>query len=66
VSFTTSEPTIVASPALSHISVAFWSTLDNVYQQNVVDATAAILEVLQSPHNTWNYPSPLDVCYDPV
>jgi len=61
VSFTTSEPTVVASPALSHISVASWSALDNVYQQNVADATAAILEVLQSPHNTWNYPSPLDV-----
>jgi len=61
VSFTTSEPTVVASPALSHISVTSWSTLDNVYQQNVADATAAILEVLQSPHNTWNYPSPLDV-----
>jgi len=61
VSFTTSEPTVVASPALSHISVASWSALDNIYQQNVADATAAILEVLQSPHNTWNYPSPLDV-----
>jgi len=60
VSFT-SEPTVVASPALSHISVASWSALDNVYQQNIADATAAILEVLQSPHNTWNYPSPLDV-----
>jgi len=61
VSFTSPEPTVVASPALSHISVASWSALDNVYQQNVADATAAILEVLQSPHNTWNYPSPLDV-----
>ena len=60
-SFHSSKPTIVASPALSHISVASWSTLDNVYQQNVVDTTTAILEVLQSPHNTWNYPSPLDV-----
>jgi len=61
VSFTSSEPTVIASPALSHISVASWSALDNVYQQNVADATAAILEVLQSPHNTLNYPSPLDV-----
>jgi len=60
VSFT-SEPTIVASPTLSHISTASWSALDNVYQQNIADATATILEVLQSPHNTWNYPSPLDV-----
>ena len=57
-SFTTSEPTVVASPALSHISVASWSALDNVYQQNVADAAAAVLEVLQSNHNTWNFPSP--------
>jgi len=61
VSFHTSESTTVTSPALSHISIASWSTLDNVYQQNIADATTAILEVLQSPHNTWNYPSPLDV-----
>jgi len=61
VSFHSSEPTIVVSPALSHISVASWSTLDNIYQQNIADATTAILEVLQSPHNTWNYPSPLDI-----
>ena len=60
-SFHTSESTAVASSALSHISVASWSALDNVYQQNVADATATILEVLQSPHNTWNYPSPLDI-----
>jgi len=58
VSFTTSEPTVIASPALSHISVASWSALDNVYQQNVADAAAAVLEVLQSNHNTWNFPSP--------
>jgi len=61
VSFHSSKPTAVASPTLSHISVASWSALDNVYQQNVADATATILEVLQSPHNTWNYPSPLDI-----
>jgi len=58
VSFSISEPTIVASPALSHISVASWSALDNVYQQNVADAAAAVLKVLQSNHNTWNFPSP--------
>jgi len=58
VSFTSSEPTVVASPTLSHISVASWSALNNVYQQNVADAAAAILEVLQSNHNTWNFPSP--------
>jgi len=58
VSFTTSESTIVASPALSHISVASWSALDNVYQQNVANAATTILKVLQSNHNTWNFPSP--------
>ena len=57
-SFNTSESTVVASPALSQISVASWSALDNVYQQNVADATAAVLEVLNSNFNTWNYPSP--------
>jgi len=58
VSFTSSEPTVVVSPALSPISVASWSALDNVYQQNIADAAAAVLEVLQSNHNTWNFPSP--------
>jgi len=58
VSFTFSEPTVVASPALSHISVTSWSALDNIYQQNVADAAAAVLKVLQSNHNTWNFPSP--------
>jgi len=58
VSFTTSKPTIVTSPALSHISVASWSTLDKVYQQNVTNTAAAVLEVLNSNHNTWNFPSP--------
>jgi len=58
VSFTSSEPTVVASPALSHISITSWSALENVYQQNVADTAAAVLEVLQSNHNTWNFPSP--------
>ena len=57
-SFHTSKSTVVASSALSQISVASWSALDNVYQQNVADTTAAVLEVLQSNFNTWNYPSP--------
>jgi len=66
VSFTSSEPTVVASPALSHISVASWSALDNVYQQNVADAAAAVLGVLQSNHNTWNFPSlPLNAYRSP-
>jgi len=59
--FTSSKPTIVTSPALSHISVASWSALDNVYQQNIADTTTTILKVLQSPYNTWNYPSPLNI-----
>jgi len=46
------------SPALSQISVASWSAVDNVYQQNLADATAAILEVLNNSYNTWNFPSP--------
>jgi len=58
VSFTFSEPTVVTSPALSHISIASWSALDNVYQQNVADAATAVLKVLQSNYNTWNFPSP--------
>jgi len=67
VSFTSSESTAVVSPALSHISVASWSALDNVYQQNIADATAAVLKVLQSNHNTWNFPSPdLDAYRSPA
>jgi len=67
VSFTSSEPTVIASPALSHISVASWSALDNVYQQNVTNAAAAVLKVLQSNHNTWNFPSPdLDAYRSPA
>jgi len=67
VSFTSSEPTTIVSPALSHISVTSWLALDNVYQQNVTDAAAAVLEVLQSNHNTWNFPSPnLDAYRSPA
>jgi len=58
VSFTSLESTAVISPALFHISIASWSALNNIYQQNVADATTAVLEVLQSNHNTWNFPSP--------
>jgi len=67
VSFTSSESTAIVSPALSHISVASWSALDNVYQQNAADAAAAVLEVLQSNYNTWNFPSPdLDAYRSPA
>jgi len=58
VSFTSSESTTVISSALSHISVASWSALDNVYQQNIANTAATVLKVLQSNHNTWNFPSP--------
>ena len=57
-SFTSSESTAIVSPTLSHISVTSWSALDNVYQQNITNAAAAVLKVLQSNHNTWNFPSP--------
>ena len=49
--------TVVASPALS---TASWSQLDNVYQLNVAAANQVIEDFLNSPHNTWNYPSPLN------
>ena len=47
--------TAVASPALS---VASWSAIDDVYQINVTAANQVIEDFLNSPHNTWNYPSP--------
>ena len=47
--------TVITSPALS---VASWSNLDNVYQLNVATANQVIEDFLNSPHNTWNYPSP--------
>ena len=49
--------TAVASPALSTVS---WSQVDNVYQLNIAAANQVIQDFLNSPHNTWNYPSPLD------
>ena len=47
--------TAVASPALS---VASWSAIDDVYQVNIIAAQQVIEDFLNSPHNTWNYPSP--------
>ena len=47
--------TTVASPALS---VASWSAIDDVYQVNIIAAQQVIEDFLNSPHNTWNYPSP--------
>jgi len=45
----------VSSPSLS---VASWSDLNAVYQENSTTALEVINNVLNSPHNTWNYPSP--------
>jgi len=45
----------VSSPSLS---VASWSDLNTVYQENSAAALEVINNVLNSPHNTWNYPSP--------
>jgi len=45
----------VSSPSLS---VASWSDLNAVYQENSAAALEVINNVLNSPHNTWNYPSP--------
>jgi len=45
----------VSSPS---ISVASWSDLNAVYQENSAAALEVINNVLNSPHNTWNYPSP--------
>jgi len=45
----------VSSPSLS---VASWSNLNAVYQENSAAALEVINSVLNSPHNTWNYPSP--------
>ena len=56
-SSSSSLTTVVASPTLS---TASWSQLDNVYQLNVTAANQVIQDFLNSPHNTWNYPSPLD------
>ena len=47
--------TAVASPALF---VASWSAIDDIYQINITAANQVIEEFLDSPHNTWNYPSP--------
>jgi len=45
----------VSSPSLS---IAFWSDLNAVYQENSAAALEVVNNVLNSPHNTWNYPSP--------
>jgi len=45
----------VSSPSLS---VASWSDLNAVYQENSAATLEVVNNVLNSPHNTWNYPSP--------
>jgi len=44
--------------SLPSISVASWSDLNAVYQENSAAALEVVNNVLNSPHNTWNYPSP--------
>jgi len=45
----------VSSPSLS---VTSWSDLNAIYQENSTATLEVINNVLNSPHNTWNYPSP--------
>ena len=45
----------MSSPSLS---IASWSDLNTVYQENSATALEVINNILNSPHNTWNYPSP--------
>ena len=45
----------LATPALS---VASWSQINDIYQINIAAANQVIEDFLNSPHNTWNYPSP--------
>ena len=52
---TAATTTTVTSPALS---VASWSQINDVYQINIATANQVIEDFLNSPHNTWNYPSP--------
>ena len=47
------------SPSLS---VASWSDLNTIYQENSAATLEVINNVLNSPHNTWNYPSPRSPC----
>jgi len=44
--------------SLPSLSVASWSDLNAVYQENSAAALEVINNILNSPHNTWNYPSP--------
>ena len=52
---TAATTTAVTSPTLS---VASWSQINDIYQINIATANQVIEDFLNSPHNTWNYPSP--------
>jgi hypothetical protein len=54
--------TAVTSPALS---VTSWLQIDNIYQQNIATTSQVIKDFLNSPHNTWNYPSLDSDCPSP-
>jgi len=45
----------VSSPS---ISVTSWSNLNAIYQENSAAALEVVNNALNSPRNTWNYPSP--------
>jgi len=45
----------VSSPS---ISVASWSDLNAVYQENSAATLEVVNNILNSPHNTWGYPTP--------
>ena len=49
----------MSSPSLS---IASWSDLNAIYQENSAAALEVVNNVLNSPHNTWNYPSPGSPC----
>ena len=48
--------TVATSPAAS----LDWLSIDNVYTANLAAATQEIQDFLNSYHNTWNLPSPVD------
>ena len=50
---------LVLSPSLS---ITSWSNLNKVYQANSTATLEVINNALNSPHNTWNYPSPGSPC----
>jgi len=48
--------------SLPSLSVTSWSDLNAVYQENSTTTLEVINNILNSPHNTWNYPSPRSPC----